>query len=122
MPNFVEHLAQAQRNEELYTELCGLASQYTEWEIVTLFYASLHYVDAWLARNEGIHPKSHKQRRDFVMRIDAFQPISEDYAFLYRLSIRARYEMEHLSIDAIRSIELNEFANIKRHIRELLRV
>ena len=125
MPNALDHLEQAERNEDFYTELSKLnpaGPEYTEWELVALFYAALHYVDAWLARSEGSHPRNHRQRLDMVMKRSAFRPISEDYATLYRLSIRARYEMERLAPDAIRNIESNEFLNIKRHIRTLLGV
>ena len=123
MPSVSEHLKQTERNESLYRDLCRLYTsvpEYTEWEVVALFYAALHHVDAWLASSEGVHPRNHAQRNAFVRNNSALNPISDQYARLYRLSVMARYEMGRLSLEEVRSIEINEYAAIKQHIRSLL--
>ena len=123
MPSVSEHLEQAERNESLYKDLCRLFTSvpnYTEWEVVVLFYAALHYVDAWLTRSEDIHPRNHAQRLGLVRTNNALRPISDEYRRLYRMSVLARYEMERPSLRETRRIEMNEFAAIKRHIRSLL--
>ena len=123
MPNLAEHLEQVERNESLYRDLCRLYTtvpQYSEWEVVALFYAALHYVDAWLASNGHTHPRNHAQRTAIVMNDSALIPISEQYGKLYRLSVLARYEMERPPLQEVRNLENNEYAAIKRHVRSLL--
>ncbi len=125
MPSVSEHLEQAERNESLYIDLCRLYTrvpEYTEWEVVALFYAALHYVDVWLARSEDIHPRNHAQRIGFVTNNNALRPISDEYRRLYRMSVLARYEMQHPSLQETRRIEINEYAAIRRHVRSLLGV
>lgn len=123
MPNLAEHLEQVERNESLYKDLCRLYTsvpQYSEWEVVALFYAALHYVDAWLASSGHIHPRNHSQRTAIVMNDSALIPISDQYGKLYRLSVLARYEMERPPLQEVRRLENNEYAAIKRHVRSLL--
>ena len=125
MPSVAEHLEQVERNESLYLDLCRLYTSvpdYTEWEVVALFYAALHYVDAWLASSEHVHSRNHAQRIGLVRSNIALRPISDQYERLYRLSVLARYEMERPSLREVRSVENNEYTAIKRHIRALLRM
>ena len=49
MPNRSAHLAQAEHNETLYSHLDQSAPTYADWQVTSLFYAALHYVDAYLA-------------------------------------------------------------------------
>ena len=123
MPRVTEHLEQVERNESLYRDLCRLYTsvpQYGEWEVVALFYAALHYVDAWLADSEEVHPRNHTQRIGMVRSNTALRPISDQYERLYRLSVLARYEMERPPLQEVRNLENNEYAAIKRHVRSLL--
>ena len=123
MPSVSEHLEQAERNESLYKDLCRLytsAPNYTEWEVVALFYAALHYVDAWLASSEDVHPRNHAQRTGIVRSNSALNPIWNEYTGLYRMSVLARYEMERPTLREVRSLEINDFATIKGHVRSLL--
>ncbi|MYE54218.1 MAG: hypothetical protein F4X34_03365 [Chloroflexi bacterium] len=123
MPSVSEHLEQAERNESLYSDLCRLYTsvpEYTEWEVVAFFYAALHYVDSWLAISEDIHPRNHAQRIGLVRNNNALRPISDEYRRLYRMSVLARYEMKHPSLQETRRIEINEYASIRQHVRSLL--
>ena len=45
MPQPTEHIAQAEKNERLYDSLLG--TEFNDWAITGLFYAALHYVDAY---------------------------------------------------------------------------
>ena len=66
MPDFESHLRQAERNERVASHL----ATFPDWQTVALFYAALHYVDAYLAQRFGAqgHPTSHQARLRFLAR------------------------------------------------------
>jgi len=80
---------QSEQNERLAKGLVLLSPQLMDWGVTACFYAALHLVDAYLAR-EGIHPRNHAEREDWVRR--RLRPIQGNYRDLKRFSLRARYE------------------------------
>ena len=125
MPSESGHLRQAERNESLYADLCSLDSapgEYTEWEVVALFYSALHYVDAYLANRLAHHPTGHQQRNRLVRITRELMEIERLYTRLYRESTLTRYELRRPTVDEVRDIEHNLFNPTKRHIRALLGV
>jgi len=48
MPNKQSHLDQAQINEKAYQYLGGAEPPFVDWQVTSLFYAALQYVDAYL--------------------------------------------------------------------------
>jgi hypothetical protein len=69
-----------------------------------IFYAALHYVDAYLA-GKNMHPLSHEQRDREVENNGSLSGIYPDYRRLKDLSRAARYEIanfpkEKLSVAA----------------------
>ena len=126
MPSASQHLEQAERNESLYKDLCRLYTsvpKYTEWEVVALFYSALHYIEAYFdIMHGGRHSDNHGERGRYIRETDALSAIAPDYMLLYRTSINARYRLQSISMDQVRSIEVNEFAAVKGHVRALLRV
>jgi hypothetical protein len=67
-------------------------SAFADWEIVTLFYSALHYVDCYLDRAHSIDPNGHGGlggRKDYI--IDLLPEIESDYRLLRALSEDARY-------------------------------
>jgi hypothetical protein len=69
------------------------ANQFYDWEITTLFYSALHFVDAFfadLANPSQRHPKSHGFRRKMVNRY--LGSVALSYGLLNDLSENARYE------------------------------
>jgi hypothetical protein len=64
-------------------------SAFADWEIVTLFYSALHYVDCYLDRAHSMHPNGHGDRKDYI--IDLLPVIERDYRLLRALSEDARY-------------------------------
>lgn len=73
MPSQGRHLAQAEHNEALFELLGQVAPSFVDWQITTLFYGALHYIEAYLATAgpAGIHLENHQQRSGYVAR-DAF--------------------------------------------------
>ena len=123
MPSAFEHLRQAERNESLYREICQLHTsepEYTEWEIVVLFYSVVHHIEAYRDMREGRHSDNHSQRNRYIRETEEFREIWPAYSYLYRLGINARYESMSFSAEEVRGLEANQFNFIKQHVRSLI--
>ena len=123
MPSESQHLSQADRNEDCFQSLTGLdPSRFTDWEVVTLFYSALHYVEAYLARNGVIHPhpKRHAHREEEMVRHAELDAITENYLSLRNYSQDARYELHTFSADEVAMFHQDEYLPIRENIRALL--
>lgn len=92
MPDKSFHLQRKDHNLEARGFLQS-AQQFYDWEITTLFYAALHYVDAYFAGITNTlhqHPKSHMKRQKLVNLY--LGQIAVEYGKLSKLSENARYE------------------------------
>ena len=123
MPSESQHLNQADRNESCFQSLTSLnPSRFTEWEVVTLFYSALHYMEAYLARNNKInpHPKKHAQRKTEISRHAELDSIVENYFSLHDYSANARYELQTFSEAEVAMLHQDEYLPIRESIRALL--
>ena len=118
MPAEGDHIGQAERNERLYDSLCvqNSSEEFTEWEVVALFYAALHYINACLASMNVEHHDNHLNRNRRVNNIASFAPIRTLYRHLYNSSRNARYDLYNYSPSDVRTIA-RQFEPIKVHIR-----
>lgn len=112
------HLEKAQRNEQFYRASAASIAQYPEWGATILFYASLHYVDAWLAHYHLGDPANHKERNASVKLNSRLAPIGEAYMKMYLASLKARYTTVRLSSQDIRRLEEESFSTVRRMVRE----
>ena len=87
-----EHLAKAQQNE-LFASKLGLSSGvHIDWTITILFYAAVHYVQAYFAaRGKTFH--MHRTRDSAVGRDPNISGTYQDYRELEHFSRQARYEL-----------------------------
>jgi len=91
MPGHAYHTRKKKHDFEA-SKLIHNSSQgivFPDWEVVTLFYSALHYVDCHLDRAQSIHPIGHGDRKDYVMNL--LPVIERDYRLLRALSEDARY-------------------------------
>lgn len=94
MADCSEHKARALRNEALCAHLRSTAPlAFPDWEVVSLFYAAVHLVEALLA-TRGVHSNDHHERRRQVLRI--LPAAHGAYRQLEILSRDARYSPEGL--------------------------
>lgn len=117
MPASQEHLAQARRNEEFLAAIRALPVRYAEWETTTLFYAALHYVDAFLA-TIGEHPRNHRIR---IARVNAVSSLRDEYQNLFNASIEARYETLPFTPQQVDQLMAGPFLRVKEEMLSLLR-
>ena len=116
MPTVQQHLTWAERNERFAESISSLPVRYPDWEITSLFYAALHYVDAFLATQMEF-PKSHKRRLDAIASISS---VKEDYSSLYERSMDARYRMVSFTTESADAIRGGPFSRVKDVIMTLL--
>ncbi|MCI0455212.1 MAG: hypothetical protein L0Y68_09495 [Candidatus Dadabacteria bacterium] len=114
MPSLYEHKQKAEHNERFANSLALNSTPYLDWVVTGLFYSAIHYIDAYLANFQGIHPYSHEDRDDKVLRY--LRKINRDYRELKDDSKNARYNMRNFSVDEIRNVILPRFKNIKNAI------
>jgi hypothetical protein len=123
MPDQQSHIAQAEKNERFRGMTASRnpsSDQFTEWEVVALFYSALHYIEAVLDHNFNIHPNSHKERMRLVAMTDTLRPIELNYRNLHNRSMDARYNLLAFTRTQIDVIERDEFQPLKAHVRSLL--
>lgn len=88
MPSRDDHLNQAEHNLKFSASID--AALYPDWVATALFYAALHYVDAFLA-TKNIHPGKHDVRDNLVAKVHELRPISNNYWALKNSSRTVRY-------------------------------
>ena len=94
-----KYIQQAVQNTELATHLRQDKTQYLDWAATCLFYAAVHYVNAYLAKAGKAIPRRHKTqgnlmgRSNIVQSDPALKTIYLAYRHLDDESRDARYEL-----------------------------
>ena len=117
--NADEHLRQAEQNEEL-AEFLSIAP-YPDWRCTALFYAALHYVEAYFAsRTPRLRYSSHGERAEAVRLDDQIGVLYKPFDSLRDSSRYARYEGWKPSETQIQTEIITKLFIIKRHLRRFL--
>jgi len=119
LPNRDEHLAKAEYNEKLGMFLAEKTA-YQDWAITMLFYASLHYVDAFLALSIE-HPKKHGERLGMIWNSGSLRTIYREYKSLKDASENHRYNAAKLGAAEFQSVR-PRFEALRTYVRRLLRI
>jgi hypothetical protein len=89
MPGESFHARKRQHDFDASKLIERSSTSFFDWQIITLFYSALHYVDYYLAKAYSKHPYGHSNRKDDVM---LYLPsVERDYRILRALSDDARY-------------------------------
>jgi len=118
MPNTATHLGQAHHNEQFF--LCFDRRVYSDWAATTIFYAALHYIDAFLAHVGISDPGGHDVRDDLVATRPELVPVSRDYFRLKSRSRNARYYARRFPLQEIDTCRNTYLENIRNHIQGLI--
>ena len=125
MPTYRQHLAQADHNERFVSSFDVDSTQFNDWVVTGMFYAALHYVNAYLAY-AGYPPsryKSHGRRegcmaRDRKLRHDT--SLYDCYEDLHNDSESARYYMKKLPPADVRQLRDVQLRTVRDAILALL--
>lgn len=89
------YLAQAESNRKVAATLVSKGDPSSlQWAVTCLFYAGLHYVNAYHCTHiEGPLPSKHGERRNNVSRY--MKPVATAYLWLKDHSEKARYDLSY---------------------------
>ena len=115
MPTRAEHIDQAEQNEAatLVLESAG----HFDWAVTTLFYAALHFVDAFYYPGRAV---GHRKRNAYVATDVDLVSIYLHYIELYVRSRDARYECVRVTEQDVQALRSRAYEPIRRHVRALL--
>jgi hypothetical protein len=117
VPQRHEHLERAHQTEKLADALQSTLGVCIDWSITMLFYAGLHYIDAFLAR-KNMHPLDHSHRDEEIERNGSLSPIYPEYRRLKDLSRAARCQIPNFS-EQTKAVAKNKLERIKSHLGNL---
>ncbi len=116
MPTLQEHRFQAERNERFVAAIATMPQRFPEWEATALFYAALHYCDAFLS-TQGLYPESHRERNALVRNQTN---VWREYQGLFQTSMDSRYRLVEFTADQVDAIKDGIFRRVKEEMLRLL--
>lgn len=118
MPNLDDHLSAARNNERFSEDLIA-ERRYLDWAVTGMFYAAIHYVEAYLSlRTE--HSLSHRMRDSEIASDPKLINIFDHYSDLKNDSTQSRYECHIFPVQEVVSRIQPNLVTIKNHISGLL--
>ena len=118
MPTSEQHRQKAEHNERASVDF--EAGLYVDWAVTALFYAAVHWIDAYLVQYWP-SPGNHADRFELMRRERAVRPIRALYQDLYQRSLDSRYNCEAFQIRDVQRLRQARFEPIRRHLEGLLR-
>ena len=106
----LDHLRVARRNRDLARALLAqnsLAPDPWEWVAVIVFYAAVHYVNAYLWERYHVEPANHAERTYGVHQDPAINACEDEYDRLRDQGFIARYD-ERLGVSELEARSLLE--------------
>lgn len=119
MPTKDQHVTKADGNAELALSLALDNQTKIDWALTILFYAAMHYVEAYLAK-ANVHLRSHTTRDNAISRDSSLRKIFKEYADLKFFGYNARYEVFGFKTTDVTDKAAKHYATIKAHLTPLL--
>jgi hypothetical protein len=110
-----KHIEQAALNEKLAEHLSR--TPYADWRCTVIFYAALHYIQAYFSQYSSVVFERHVDRDDAIVRDRNIAPIRNDYRSLKDWSQDARYNMCKPSVAEFSGDIVPSLIAIKRHLK-----
>lgn len=111
-----QHEQQARDNLDLYEQLAE-ENRHLDWELTSLFYAALHYVDAFLLPDD---PHSHRRRNQCILARAELRSVYPSYRLLQDRSRDTRYECFDPTTKQLRWYRTEHFDPIQGRLAVLL--
>jgi hypothetical protein len=118
VPRKQEHLDKADENERLAMSLDLATPGAASWAMTMLFYAALHFVEAYFA-TKGFHHRSHVKRTDAINNDPALRSVAATYGIMQLDARNARYEAVPCTSADVAKMKAN-LDRIKAHITPVL--
>jgi hypothetical protein len=118
-----KYLEQAAHNSGFAQRIRNEVPDFMDWSATCLFYSAVHYVNAYLVKNEVPIPRRHRGvdaknpgRTNIVQTDPDLSQIYADYRHLDDESRDARYELKRISVADYDSFLLPRLAKIRDFI------
>lgn len=118
MPTRLQHVTKAEGNASFALSLPLKNQPQVDWALIALFYAAMHYVEAYLAPNT--HLKSHESRDKYIIRDSHLRGIFKEYAHLKYFGYGARYEVYGFKDTHFKNEAIKDYETVKAHIAKKL--
>ena len=119
MPSKHEHITKAEGNASFAKSLSLDNQTRIDRALVVLFYAAMHYVEAYLATTRQ-HLRSHAVRDRVLGTEPELKKVFKEYQDLKFCGYNARYEMYAFTPDDVTYQALKDFETIKGHLQKFL--
>lgn len=101
MALLADHIALANRNQNVLDYLMGDLDRCAEWVATVAFYKALHVVEAIFADDPDVqHTANHRDRLNVMKRDPQYRPLFPTYRVLWQVSLIARY-LEHANAGVV---------------------
>ncbi len=114
MPKKDKHLSKAADNEKFALSLNLSPAVNVDWAVTALFYAAVHYVEAYLAQ-KNLHSTDHRARDSSIQRDKDLKALYNEYVDLKNQSVNARYYMRPIPASEV-SVLANSLKKIQSHL------
>lgn len=114
-----QHRGKAAHNLALSTDLTAHGDEYRDWQVISIFYSAVHWVQAYLRAKTSSYPQTHQERDQLINSLPDLKPIYRNYEELKHLSVTARYTCLSINNKDVGDARTNHEA-IARHIANLL--
>jgi hypothetical protein len=117
--NQQQHLAKAQDNTAFSADLDQLEQPHRAWQVIGLFYASVHLLQAYFVAKTKYYPQTHQERDDLILKDGNLTKIQRAYFELKQLSVSCRYMCWPTNLHDVTQAQ-KHLAAIRQHIDSLL--
>jgi hypothetical protein len=117
------HLAAADRHRaaaEFLRASADTEPYLREWFVVAAFYATVHYINAYLWEQQQLEPANHTERSQLVMIVRDLRPIRGAYGNLRDSAYLCRYDPLHRESAADLAGHLRDLRAVQRTINALI--
>jgi uncharacterized protein (UPF0332 family) len=119
MPSKIDHVIKAESNATFAKSLSLAQQAEIDWALTALFYAALHYVEAYLA-TQNTHLRSHENRNKMVGTESNLRKTFKEYSHLKYFGYNARYEICAFTAKEVTNEAIPDFEAVKNNLVRFL--
>jgi hypothetical protein len=120
LPTSHEHIERAKRNERFAEHFDLNTTEFRDWVVTGYFYSALHWIDAYLVRENKKTDEGHAFRNTQTNNLRELTAISRPYRKLYSYSRNVRYELVDFTAEQIRKDVVPKVKQIREYMERLL--
>jgi hypothetical protein len=120
LPTPAEHIERAKHNQRFAEHFDVDSTEFRDWIVTGYFYSALHWIDAYLVRENKKSDEGHSTRNTLTNTEKPLNPISRPYRLLYSYSRNARYNLVDFTPQSIKKDVIPKVQQIRQYMEKLL--